>query len=213
MPSINMVALRRAEKRRQENNIRKVVYAILGEIGFFVLLLTFMSARLFSINGHIGDLDGKLQKLQSRVTQIQGLQQETSKLMPKVTTLASAKSDTLFWYDSIYSVTRSLPDRTWLTSLGTLGSTSSAAPAPGAAAVAGTDSDPSLTVAGVAMNQAAVGEAMLHMNGEPNLDHVDLAYVQSQKTGKMDTVGFQMTVHLKQPPAAAGVGGTDAKKS
>ncbi|BDI32999.1 hypothetical protein CCAX7_50500 [Capsulimonas corticalis] len=213
MPSINMVALRRAEKRRQENNIRKIVYAILGEIGVFVLLLTFMSARMFSINGHIGDMDGKLQKLQSKVTQIQGLQQETSKLLPKVTTLASAKSDTLFWYDSIYAVTRSLPGRTWLTAITTQGSTPSAAAAGPAVTAAPADSDPSLSVAGIAMNQSSVGEAMLHMNHEPSLDHVDLAYVQSQKTGKTDTVSFQMTVHLKQPAAPPAKGGTDVQKS
>ncbi|MEO7719243.1 MAG: PilN domain-containing protein [Capsulimonas sp.] len=213
MPSINMVALRRAEKRRQENNIRKIVYAILGEIGVFVLLLTFMSARMFGINGQIGDLDNKLQKLQPKVTAIQALQQETSKLMPKVTTLASAKGDTLFWYDSIYAVTRSLPSRTWLTSIGTQGNTPSAAAAPATANAAPAGDAPTLSVSGVALNQGAVGEAMLHMNHEPSLESVDLAYVQSQKTGTTDTVAFQMTVHLKQPAAPAAKGVSDAQKS
>ena len=30
MPSINMIAVRREDKRRQEQNIRKLLYAILG---------------------------------------------------------------------------------------------------------------------------------------------------------------------------------------
>ena len=53
----------------------------------------------------------------------------------------------------------------------------------------------------MALNQATVGTAILTMNQSPGLDHVDLASVQQQKTGKVDTVSFQMTVHLK-PEAA-----------
>ncbi|MDQ2798500.1 MAG: hypothetical protein M3Y13_02530, partial [Armatimonadota bacterium] len=44
---------------------------------------------------------------------------------------------------------------------------------------------------------AVVGETMLRMNQSPTLDHVELAFVQQQKIGDADAVGFQMTVHLK----------------
>lgn len=199
MPSINMIAVRREEKRRQEQNIRKLLYAILGEVGLVVLMASVMGGRIYVTDTRIADLTDQLNKLQPRVTQIQQLQSETTAMLPKVQTLDGAKADTLFWYKNFYAVTNSLPPQTWLTSLGT----SAGAAAPGAA-TPGTASgaDPTLSLAGVAMNQATVGETMLRMNQAPTLDHVDLEFVQQAKQGQTDAVSFQMTVHLKPEDAA-----------
>lgn len=192
MPSINMIAARREEKRRGERTLRKLLYGIAGEVGTVVLLAFVLVGRILVTQGQVSDLGDKLTKLKPRVTRIQQLQSQTEALMPKVQTLDGAKADTLFWYGGFYAVTTSLPERTWLTSLGT-GSTLSAAPTPGASS----GEDPTLSLSGVAMSQTAVGEAMLKMNQSQALDHVDLAFVQQQKLGDADAVGFQMTVHLK----------------
>ncbi len=37
MPSINMIAVRREDKRRQEQNVRKLLYGIVGEIGLVIV--------------------------------------------------------------------------------------------------------------------------------------------------------------------------------
>ena len=192
MPSINMIAVRREAKRRQEQNIRKLLYSILGEAGLFVAVTFVMMARILVTQGHINDLSDRLSKLQPQVLQIQNLKSQTAALQPKVTTLDGAKADTLFWYDNFYAVTSSLPQQAWLTSLGT-GSDPAAAANPGAAS----GSDPTLALSGIAMSQAAVGTTMLRMNQSPLLDHVDLAFVQQQKIGTANSVSFQMTVHLK----------------
>ena len=207
MPSINMIAVRREDKRRQENNIRKLLYSILGEVGVVVLLAFVLTARILVTTGRIGDLNDQLRKLQPRVTQIQNLQAQTAEMMPKVQTLDGAKSDTLFWYKNFYAVTASLPPQTWLTSLGT-GSGPQAAPVAGAAPGTASGEDPTLSLSGVAMSQATVGETMLRMNQAPSLDHVDLAFVQQQKIGDADAVSFQMTVHLKPEAAASQPAGT-----
>jgi len=206
MPSINMIAVRRQEKKRQEQNIRKLLYAILGEVGLVVAVAFLLTARILVTQNQIGRLSDRVNALQPSVTKIQQLQSETAALMPKVQTLDGAKADTLFWYKNFYVVTASLPPKTWLTSLGTgtgagsgAGSASAASAAPGTADGA----DPTLSLVGVAMSQAVVGEMMLRMNQAPSLDHVDLASVQQQKIGKADAVGFQMTVHLKPEAAAA----------
>jgi Tfp pilus assembly protein PilN len=217
MPSINMIASRRAEKRQQENNIRKVVYAIVAEISFIVLSLSFMSVQYVGINGSIGTLNDKIHKLQPKVAEIQQLQNRTAQIMPKVTTLADAKAQTLFWYNNLCAVTNSLPDKTWLTAIGTSG-------LPGGPPKASTDSntpppttvgggDPTLNLTGFALNQSSVGEAMLRMNQQQDLDHAELAFVQSQKTGKIDTVNFQMTVHLKPKVDPLKDGAKDVQKS
>ncbi|MGI4791165.1 MAG: PilN domain-containing protein [Janthinobacterium lividum] len=197
MPSINMIALRREQKRRQEQNVRKLLYSITGEVGLVVAVAFVMTARILVTQNHISDLSAQLDKLKPQVAQIQTLQAQTVALQPKVDTLDGAKEDTLFWYDNFYAVTTSLPARTWLTSLGTGGAGASDNQAPGTTS----GPDPTLSIAGVAMSQANVGDSMLRMNQSPMLDHVDLAYVQAQKIGKADAVSFQMTVHLK-PEAA-----------
>ena len=200
MPSINLIALRRQEKRHQEKNARKLLYSIAGEIGVVAAAAFFLTARILVTQGHISDLSDQLLKLKPQVAQIQALQAQTATLQPKVDTLDGAKTDTLFWYNNFYAVTDSLPPKTWLTSLGTgSGGQEQAAVTPGSASGA----DPVLNLAGIALSDAAVGQSMLRMNQSPRLDHVDLSFVQSQKVGTKDAVSFQMTVHLKPEAGAA----------
>lgn len=203
MPSINMIAVRRADKRHQEQNIRKLLYGIVGEVGLITAAALVIFTRILVTQGHNNDLNDQLHKLQPRVAEIQALETQTAAMQPKVATLAGAKADTLFWYSSLGAVTDSLPTQTWLTSLGT--STAAATATPGA--YAGTD--PTLSISGVAMSQAMVGETMLRMNTAPALDHVDLAFVTQQKIGLANAVSFQMTVHLK--PEAAALAPADPK--
>ncbi len=201
MPSINMIALRREEKRHQEKNARKLLYSIAGEIGVVAAVAFVLTARIVVTQGHIGDLSDQLLKLKPQVAQIQALQTQTATLQPKVDTLNGAKADTLFWYNNFYAVTDSLPPKTWLTSLGTgsAGQAQAADAAPGSAS----GTDPVLNLAGIALSEATVGQSMLRMNQSPRLDHVELSFVQSQKVGTMDAVSFQMTVHLKPEAGAA----------
>lgn len=208
MPSINMIAVRRAEKRRQGQNIRKLAYAIVAEAGVTMVIVSVMVLRLTSVHSRVGDLDGEIARLQPTVTQIQQMQKDTQELQPKVATLDGAKADTLFWYNNLYAVTSCLPAKTWLTTLGTAGTGTDGSPGKAGSG------DPQFSLAGVALNQATVGTAMLRMQQSPSLDRVDLASVTSQKTGQVDTVSFQMTVHLKPEAAPAGAGGAgDVQKS
>lgn len=209
MPSINMIATRREEKRRGERTLRKLLYGIAGEIGVVILVAFVLVGRILVTQGQVSDLSEKLAKLKPRVALIQQLQSQTDALVPKVQTLDGAKADTLFWYGGFYAVTTSLPAQTWLTSLGTASTPSAdAAPTPGAAS----GGDPTLSVSGVAMSQDAVGTAMLKMNQSQALDHVDLAFVQQQKLGDANAVSFQMTVHLKPEAASVTAQTKDAKK-
>ena len=209
-----MIAGRRAEKRRQQQTLKRLVYGLGAEALCFSVAVSVLSLQAAMVRGRIGDLSAQLTKLGPQVAQINALEAATTALEPKVQTLDGAKADTLFWYGNLSAITRSLPQSAWLTSLSTV-----AAPViPGANAVpgGGAGTDPTVSVAGVTLTQAQVGEAMLRMNQSPGLDHVDLAFVQQQKTGDTDTVSFQMTVHLKPQPsalAAAKKEGADVQKS
>ncbi len=210
MPSINMIALRRQEKRNQEKNARKLLYSIAGEISVVTAAAFVLAARILVTQGHLNDLGDQIAKLKPQVAQIQALQAQTAALQPKVDTLNGAKADTLFWYNNFYAVTDSLPPKTWLTSLGTGsgGGAAATAAAPGSSSGA----DPVLNLAGIAMSEATVGQSMLRMNQSPRLDHVDLSFVQSQKIGQTDAVSFQMTVHLKPEAAPVTVNGPGTVK-
>ena len=214
MPSINLIAARREEKRRQEQSIRRLLGAVLGEMGAVVGVGVLMSLQLAGIHHRVDAYNDQIKTLEPKVSQIATLQSDTAKIAPKVTTLDSAKADTLFWYSNLCAVTNSLPPQTWLTSIGTTGSTTAAA-TPGAAS----GTDPTMAISGVAASQDAVGQTMLRMNQSPNLDHVDLAFVQQQAATKeaASSVTFQMTVHLKPEAAAAaasaGKGASNVQKS
>jgi len=197
MPSINMIASRRAEKKRQALNIKRLVYAIAAEIACVIAAFSILYVKVITLRGHVTDLTAQAQKLQPKVDEIKHLEQATADLQPKVKTLDGAKADTLYWYTNICAITDSLPAKSWLTSMGLGGGGG----APGS--VAG--SDPVVSISGVALDETTVGQAMQLMNQSPYLDHVDLSVIQQQKTGNVNTVSFQMSVHLK-PEAAPAAG-------
>ncbi len=204
MPSINMIANRRAEKKRQETEYPQA--GLRHQRGNRMRPGRHQCPDLHMVNvrGQVADLGGQIQKLEPKVNAIDDLEKQTQTLTPKVVTLDGAKADTLFWYSNLSAITGSLPQNAWLTSLAAAGTGG----APGSAS----GTDPTVLLSGQSLNQSQVGEAMLRMNQSPGLDHIDLAFVQQQKTADQTTVAFQMTVHLKPEPSAL-AGANDAKKS
>ena len=201
MPSINMIASRRAEKRRVEANTQKLVYGILAEFGVFLILTSVMVGRLVTTHNHGADLDDRIKSLQAKVDEIKHLQDATSALAPKVQALDEAKSDTLYWYTSFQNVAAALPGETWLTNL-----TSSGTPDGIGASAA------KVNIGGDAVNQFTVGEAMLRMNSYPNIKQVNLNVVQQAQYGSRPVVSFTMLVDLK-PTASATGGSNNVQKS
>jgi Tfp pilus assembly protein PilN len=212
VPSINMIAARRADKKKQEQNIRRLVYAIAGEVGGTLVIISILVGRMVLINGQISDLQHETVKLKPTVASIQNMQQETQQMQPEVATLAGAHGDTMFWYDGFYAVTSALPPQSWLTALSTSGAGDAA---PGAVAAG----DPQLTLSGNTTEQSQVETAILQMNQLPGLDHVYLSSVTQEKVAGASKVTFQMTVHLKPEVAVTMVdttplaGGTNVQKS
>lgn len=202
MPSINMIASRRAEKRRVEANTQKLIYGILAEFGVFLLVSSVMVGRLVTTHNHSADLDDRIKSLQAKVDEIKHLQDATAAMAPKVTALADAKSKTLYWYTSFQNVAAALPASTWLTSLSSVGTPDGS-----------TGSEAKLNFQGMALTQFNVGEAMLRMNAFPNIKQVDLNVVQQSNYGTRPVVNFQMMVELKPTTAPATGGSNNAQKS
>jgi Tfp pilus assembly protein PilN len=227
MPSINMIATRRAEKHRFEQTTRNIAYTIAGEIGIFFVVASFMLVQMVQAQGQVSDLNEKIIKLKPQVDQIQSLEQQTAHLQPKLTVLNAARSSTLYWYSALQNLSESLSPSANLVSVVSSGNpagpAAGAPPAPGTAPVVAAQ----LAVQGIALTQSDVGETMLRMNQYPQFDNVTLNFAQSSGAvaGSKTSTGceqFQMTIalHSTAPPAPAKTastttttGDTNAQKS
>ena len=209
MPSINLIAARRAEKHRLQQHIRKLIYALAAEAGVVLFIVSVLTLQLVNAQSHVGDLDTRIAKLKPQVDRIQQLEGETSQLQPKLTALNTARGTTLYWYTALQNVTSSLSTNAWLTELSTTGSPSAAAApkGPGAAPAVGAPIQAAtINLNGVAVSQAEVGQTMLKMNQYPHFDQVQLNYATQALIGKKPTVNFQLTVLLHPTDDGAALG-------
>jgi len=204
MPSINMIAARRAEKHRSEIRTKNIILGIVIEAGLFLVALSFMVVQLVTSQSQIGGLNDQINKLKPQVAQIQSLERETAGLQPKLIALTSARDNTLYWYTAIENVTNSLSSSTWLANLSTSGD-----PTGGSATASPTAVTPpaQMLIAGTSLNQADVGLTMLSLNQYPHFDHVTLNFVQQGQApgSKISTIvpyQFQIALqmHSTAPP-------------
>ncbi len=119
MPSINMIAVRRQERKRLEKQIRITLLIFLCEILIAAALFSFMTARIHSSNVRLAELNNDLKRIQPTVDKIKFYEQETKKLEPRLNLLAESRESTLLWYTVLQDLARSMPQSTWLCSVTT----------------------------------------------------------------------------------------------
>ena len=178
MPSINMIAPRRAEKRRLENAMRKLAVVIMAELVFVVALGGWVFTKTLTTRGTIAELNAQQQTLEPKIKIVQQLDKKTAQIKPKVELLNQAMVRTMCWYNALDRLTQSVPQSTWLTRLSTSSTTA--------------NKDVVLTIAGVTDEQARVGETMLRLYSNPDYKNVDLRYTQKGTQGTADTVEFEI---------------------
>ena len=193
MPSINMIAARRAEKKFLEKLVRIALLVIVGELAVAIGVLGFMTARVHSARWSISQLDRKLSKIQPTVDRIRSYESEIKKLEPRLNLLADSREQTLLWHTILLNLSRSMPESTWLNSL----TTNQAAAAPPSSDAGAPAPAPIVTLAGVSVSQGLVGETMLRLNQFPEFDRVDLSYTQPGGDERSPAVQFQIAAKLK----------------
>ncbi len=194
MPSINMIAPRRAEKRRLERAMRQLVMLILAEFVFVVALGGWVFTKTLTTRATIAELNAQLQTLAPKIKTIQELDNKTAKLKPKVDLLNQAMTRTMCWYNTLDRLTQSVPASTWLTRL----STSTAAGS----------KDLTLNIAGLTDEQARVGETMLRLHSNPDFKSVDLHYTQKGTQESAQVIEFEIGATLLDKQQADEKGGT-----
>ncbi len=190
MPSINMIAARRAEKKRVEKMVYITLLVILGELALTLGVVGFMTARVHASSSNIRELDAQLAKLQPTVDRIQRYEGEIKELKPRLDLLGQSKDQTLLWYGVLQSLASSMPEKTWLTGLATNVTVE-------AQASGGTKMTPTVNLSGTSISQKLVGDAMLRLNQCQEFDSVDLTYTQENQSGLSKALQFQIAAKLR----------------
>ena len=194
MPSINMITPRRAEKKRLERDMRRLVVVILVELVFALGLGGWVATKIFTTRCEVADLDTKLAKCQPVVKQIQEYDSAAARLTPKLDLLNQAKTGTMRWYNTLDRMAQSIPPSTWLTRV------SAAQPKEG--------EQTTLTIHGVAVSQEKVGETMLLLARHDGFSGIDLHFTQKAMLGLTQAVEFEVGATMKtEDDQAKGVTG------
>ena len=204
MPSINLIAARREQKRKLEANIRRLVLVVAMEFGGMVFLASALTVRLMTLRAHVDYLGNQNAALQPKVIETQQFEAEAAALQPKVAVLNEARNTTLYWYTAVQTLSACLPEHTWLSGIDTGGDPTPPPPttpnpngSPTPVAVASAGGTPTLTFSGMSASSNEIGMAMLNMNEHPNIASVTLGSVTDTKQGLADVMQFSMTVLLK----------------
>lgn len=182
MPNINLIAVRRAEKKRLETNTRRLFFGLTGEIAVLVLLGSLIGARQWQLRDALSEANAQITKLQPVLDRIDQIQKETKALQPKVETLEAAKTDTLRWRAMLQIVSQSIPNSAWLS-----GITS-----------ATLNDETTITITGLAGSQTLVGETMTRLGAYPVFDKVELRFTQLASTplDSAPRISFEIGAHL-----------------
>ena len=191
MPSINMIAARRAEKKKLEERVRIALIFAIGSVAIALAILSFMTARVYSTGKAIDNVDMQLAKVQPIVDTISEYENNISKLTPKLVLLQESRQQTLVWYNALEDISKSMAEKTWITSLTT---TSKSIPASG-------DTPASTVIVvnlhGNTISQSLVGETMLRLNQNVEFNKVDLDYTQKSSSAGVDLLEFAINIELK----------------
>ncbi|MDH7481019.1 MAG: PilN domain-containing protein [Armatimonadota bacterium] len=191
MPSINMIAARRAERKRLEKQIRIVALILFCEILFAVGVFSFMTARIHASNVKLAELNNDLKRIQPTVDRIQYYEREIKKLEPRLDLLAESREQTLLWYTVLQDLARSVPQSTWLCSV----TTTKPAPTSGSegqSEQAKKENTPTMKLKGTSASQRLVGETMLRLNRFPEFSKVDLSYTQKANSNEYEGLEFEI---------------------
>ena len=100
----------------------------------------------------------------------------------------------MHWYDTLDRLTLSLPESTYLTRIST-----------GTTAVSGSAKPKSiLSLAGVSVSQAKIGEAMMHLHSVPDIDSVDLHFTEETTVDNASAINFEIGAAMKGVDAPEG---------
>lgn len=210
MPNVNLIAARRAEKKRLERNTRRLLLGITVEGAAVAVLAMTLGVQQMQVRTALVGAEARVVRLEPALRQIEQIKADTAALQPKINTLRTARADTLRWRALLQIVSQSIPSNAYLSSI------TASAPSGGDPNAA----DPSaaappviVALAGTAGSQTLVGETMSRLGAYPVFDQVELRFTQLDSAAAtaplpQQSVKFEIGARLKSsaprpaPPAA-----------
>jgi Tfp pilus assembly protein PilN len=172
MPSINMIAPRRADKLRRERDMRRLVFVIMAEMIVAVALAGWVVFDVHSMKTEAQSLQKQIDQLQPIVNEINQYNTATTKLQPKLKLLNDAMSITMRWYNTLSKLTQSMPASTYLVKVASTEDNTSSSNK-------GDDTQRKVLISGVSSTQTLVGETMLRIQSIPDITDVQLHFTRS----------------------------------
>jgi Tfp pilus assembly protein PilN len=167
---INLIAARRAERRKREM-VRAVIVRGMAAVGAAtVLAIAFMTWSTQITESRIRDADAQMVLLKDTVDQVERLQSSLESLQPRVETLVKAQNATNRWRAVLAEVGASLPEQTWITSFASQNTAGQG-----------------FTVTGQTVSQDRVGKAMMRLHRADIVQSVDLRFSRSGQGSQMVT--------------------------
>jgi Tfp pilus assembly protein PilN len=184
MPNINLISARRAEKKKIEQWTRQLFYGLVGSVGAFILLGSYLGIQRLAMENERREAEEALLRLKPKLDRIAQINADKESLLPKVATLQQARADTLRWRAVLQVVSQSVPYDTWLTAINATGAGESTV----------------LRLVGSASSQSLVGDMMLRLNQHPLFTKVDLTFttaVQSLTGTAPSRFNFEVAAQLR----------------
>ncbi len=191
MPSVNMIAPRRAEQMRLERDMRRLLVVIMAELVLAVGLGGWTCTKLLTTRSRTSELKLQLARLQPVVRQIENYENATKKLMPKLELLNAAKDQTMTWCSMLDRLTQSLPQSTYLTRVTTALSDKK-------------NEGAKVTLTGISISQTKIGETMMRLHAIPDFEEVDLHFTQPTVVRKASAIEFEIGAAIKSTPSPKG---------
>jgi Tfp pilus assembly protein PilN len=163
MPNINLIAARRAEKKRLELLTRQLFFGLAGSLVVLLGVSSYVTFQQLSMQNELREAEEKMRILQPKLDRIAEIEDSIADVQPRVSTLKQAKVNTLRWRAVLQVISQSIPQSTWLT----------------AVTASGSEGATSLRLSGYSDSQTLVGETMLRLQVHPLFQKVELDFTRS----------------------------------
>lgn len=190
MPNINLIAARRAEKKRLERLTRNLFFGLAASVGGFILLSSYLGLQQLAMSSDLKMADQEMERLKPKKERVAAIQADMAVLEPKLDTLAQAKRDTLRWPALMQSISQAVPGSTWLTNVSAAG---------------GGEAPISLRLQGYSLTQSQAADTVLLLQKQPIFSDVSLTFtaIQPGNGNEPPRASFEASAVLKGTGKAA----------
>ncbi|UCH36611.1 MAG: PilN domain-containing protein [Armatimonadota bacterium] len=183
--NINLIAERRAQKQRSAKLLRLAGYTVLSLIVVIGVMYAYFTIAIGITQGEVVECAAKLSdpKFRADLQRIEYLEQHCAALEPRVNLLEAVHGSQQAWIAVLGDLSRCIPNNVWLTNVQSRRD----------------QSGQSLSIAGSAASQRAVGDFMLNLKQATWCGDPVLNFTQTVGLLDQEVVNFDVTAPIKHP--------------